>query len=455
VNREHCSEFARHAALAALRPLMPLSALTEVVGSQCDIPDANGYIFQLSDDHGFFARIDLDDRIGQLGFSKKFPEDIRIENLHIGMVLDAALASRGSLTFIQTNEYGISEYNDKTDAGDQLNARFKDGRLIGFDLESAGLAYVRPLPKKYKLLTERHDLSLLPATIQQRASSSKWFNGWAFGLPPGISTAQWPLSRNNGFPLRHAFTLHVPEQYRVRGADLVALCIFADDQFELLETVPEIQEFMNSEALAADGPPEDPRLLPFWENHKKRHPHQYDMEDDLETQFAGIWLTQAEFDGSLCLPPDLSTNPLLRQKPRPGWLAGKMAEYYSSHNDRICITDAEGNDVNWPDLECLKAASAIAVNRSTDDLNVGKPAREWDHENEISGYVTPFSPRGEELQLSRFQYRNHLGGTMFPSQGYPDFSPFYIEFEEYFGGFNFGGGNCQIDFEKMELDWSC
>ena len=50
---------------------------------------------------------------------------------------------------------------------------------------------------------------------------------------------------------------------------------------------------------------------------------------------------------------------------------------------------------------------------------------------------------------------NHLGGTMRPCQAVPEMSPFYIEFEEYFGGYNFGTGNAQLDFKDMKFDWAC
>ncbi|MCR1760511.1 hypothetical protein NAG17_19565, partial [Pseudomonas aeruginosa] len=50
---------------------------------------------------------------------------------------------------------------------------------------------------------------------------------------------------------------------------------------------------------------------------------------------------------------------------------------------------------------------------------------------------------------------NHIGGTMRPVQGVPEMSPFYVEFEEYLGGYNFGGGNAQLDFRDMRFDWAC
>nr|MDX8322507.1 hypothetical protein [Agrobacterium sp. rho-8.1] len=45
----------------------------------------------------------------------------------------------------------------------------------------------------------------------------------------------------------------------------------------------------------------------------------------------------------------------------------------------------------------------------------------------------------------------HIGGTMRPAQNIPAFSPYYIEFDEYFGGYNFGGGNAQLDFCDMKF----
>ncbi|WP_242890364.1 hypothetical protein [Stenotrophomonas maltophilia] len=44
---------------------------------------------------------------------------------------------------------------------------------------------------------------------------------------------------------------------------------------------------------------------------------------------------------------------------------------------------------------------------------------------------------------------------MQPQQGYPEFGPYYLEFEEGFGGFNFGGGNAQLDLQQMKIDRAC
>jgi hypothetical protein len=43
----------------------------------------------------------------------------------------------------------------------------------------------------------------------------------------------------------------------------------------------------------------------------------------------------------------------------------------------------------------------------------------------------------------------------FPCQWTPKFSPTYLEIEEHFGGFNFGGGNGQLDLATMQFEWAC
>lgn len=70
--------------------------------------------------------------------------------------------------------------------------------------------------------------------------------------------------------------------------------------------------------------------------------------------------------------------------------------------------------------------------------------------------VLPLGEAGKSPGLDkRFHARNHLDGTMLPIQAHPEFGMFYLEFEEHFAGFNFGGGNCQLDLEAMRLDWPC
>jgi hypothetical protein len=77
------------------------------------------------------------------------------------------------------------------------------------------------------------------------------------------------------------------------------------------------------------------------------------------------------------------------------------------------------------------------------------------HRDELGSYIPPYSKEGEAFNLARLSGRNHLGGTMFPVQWTPKYSATYLEIEEHFGGFNFGGGNGQLDLATMEFDWAC
>ncbi|WP_247771805.1 hypothetical protein [Bradyrhizobium sp. 192] len=72
------------------------------------------------------------------------------------------------------------------------------------------------------LPSRAYDLQMLGRPVDRARDQ-----GWVFGLPPGITSAQWPLDPVTGYPLIHGFTLLLPEDYRVHGADIVALSFFA------------------------------------------------------------------------------------------------------------------------------------------------------------------------------------------------------------------------------------
>lgn len=63
-----------------------------------------------------------------------------------------------------------------------------------------------------------YDLEILPRPAERKPDC----HGWVFGLPPGITSEQWPLDPNNGSPLMHGFTLLLPDDYRVHGSEIVA-----------------------------------------------------------------------------------------------------------------------------------------------------------------------------------------------------------------------------------------
>ena len=105
---------------------------------------------------------------------------------------------------------------------------------------------------------------------------------------------------------------------------------------------------------------------------------------------------------------------------------------------------------------------ALQWSERADDPNAGKAPREsW--AREATGYQAHFYwldgksgiENYREHEWAMGHKNNHIGGTMRPTQNIPKFSPFYVEFEEYFGGYNFGGGNAQLDFRDMKFDWAC
>jgi hypothetical protein len=310
-------------------------------------------------------------------------------------------------------------------------------------------------PMRLSPPTIAYDLALLTTPPERGAEND---HGWCYGLPPGIEQNQWPLSPFNGYPMQPCFTLRVPEQYRTKGPGHVALSVFADRQHDEPDEVEAIAEYTSVDAA---GRPADPDLLPFWVHKQNRHPMEVRMEDALGRSFAMIWLTEAEFAGQLCQPPRIAGNRLLGRNPSPPWIEKGSAraafDLQIGHYDSI----DEITKKHWyrifgqvPDLGHRAYAIAVCVREG--DPNVGKPPRDKHlHHAELGEYVPPNSKDAERFDLKRLFGRNHFGGTMFPNQWTPKFSPTYLEFEEHFGGFNFGGGNAQLDLETMAFDWAC
>jgi hypothetical protein len=300
-----------------------------------------------------------------------------------------------------------------------------------------------------------YDIEVLPRAFDLSDTNDR---GWCFGLPPGITPEQWPLDPANGYPLQHGFTLLLPEDYRCHGPDIVAVSFFAsaidhNDGGPLIE-VPEI-----GEAMAAADAPSDPDLRPFWQAAQTAHPRLHRMEDILGIAFAAILLTQDEFDGPLCQPPRLTGNKYLDALPAPKWMAvGSAAAYWEFAGNMRVVQDTFGK----------KPSDDLAENRVIHwtprdaDPNGGRaPYDEFQHEP--TDYVQPFFSATNADGKDQYQEHewvaglaaNHIGGTMMPSQAVPEFSPYYIEFEEVFGGYNFGGGNAQLDVRDMKFDWAC
>jgi hypothetical protein len=303
--------------------------------------------------------------------------------------------------------------------------------------------------------TLAYDLELLK---RPPARGTEDNHGWCYGLPPGITQPQWPLSPHSGYPMQPCFTLRIPAQYRAKGPDYVALTMFADQQHDEPDEVEAIAEFFSADA---PGRPTNPDLLPFWNYRQNRHPMEFSMKDIIDHNFAAIWLTEAEFAGPLCQPPRLAGNTLLNQNPPPPWIEKGTARAAFELNIGRYQTIEEIEKKCWYRIfgavpEIGHHAYAIAASLREGDPNVGKPPRDKHlHANELGDYIVPYTAAAEPLDLKRLSGRNHLGGTMFPNQWTPKFSPTYLEFEEHFGGFNFGGGNAQLDLETMAFDWAC
>ncbi|WP_337268802.1 DUF7256 domain-containing protein [Oryzifoliimicrobium ureilyticus] len=445
------------AALGRLRPMMPLEELASLIPPGTSLSqNERGYIEGIGPD-GFGLYVDLAGKIGRIGFYGVFPHDIEIIGLHIGMPLAEVIKLYPDLQHQPgdpEDDVPWSEYCGRTSDGFQLIVRMKDEAVLAIEIANPDAAF----PEPPKLLA---DPSLKVAYDFFRGSQRRqpvegrdasWSGGWSLGLPPGIGSEQWPLSPVLGHPLRHAFTLAIPEEYRKQGREFVALSLFVDDQLEELPESPAVAAFFR-EPLTSD-PPADPALAPFWSYRRARHPMLFDMTDILDTHYAAIWLTQAEFEGALCMPPDLAGNPYLSTA--PSWITGSYGRYLRHSKIRPGgVADAyEWMGGEGPEAGIMTAFPIRAELREGDP-NIGKPAREWDHECRDSGYIRAYTEEAKPFDLERFFGRNHLGGTMFPQQGYPKFGPYYFEFEEDFGGFNFGGGNGQMDLEKMVLDWAC
>ena len=284
-------------------------------------------------------------------------------------------------------------------------------------------------------------------------------DGWAFGLPPGIGTAAWPLDRNNGYPLQHGFTIRLPEDYRVHGPEIVALSFFAT-AFDHNDGGPMIAPAVHR-MLKQDNParPEDPELLPFWRARQSEHSRLFRMRDILDLDYAVILLDEQEFSGTFTTPPDLRGNRHLSAVAPPGWLTsggGKAFWEASYFGGPVPPTET----YIYRELGGIPEAGqafnrAIRISPRAIDPNAGiAPKDEW--LGQKSSYQQPYDTEKDfqPQKWTKGHLYNHIGGTMRPAQAVPDFSPYYIEFEESLGGYNFGSGNAQLDFKDMKFDWA-
>ncbi len=278
-------------------------------------------------------------------------------------------------------------------------------------------------------------------------------HGWCFGLPPGIAPAQWPLDPANGYPLVHGFTLLLPEDYRRHGPDLVALSFFG---------TPEDMEvgaggLFAAEVLAAvtrpgAAEPGDADLRPFWQAARNAHPRLHRLEGIDGAPYAAVLLTSAEYHDPLCPPPVLEPNRYRDAINPPLWLAmgGAAGAVAGSGGDARLLKALGGQPEQGHAFN-----RALRLQRRADDPNVGKGPRERALTGE-TGYHDAFYEDGEGRHTRHAWAKRlawmHLGGTMRPGQTIPSFSPYYVEFEQWLGGFNFADGTAQLDLETMAFN---
>ncbi len=309
---------------------------------------------------------------------------------------------------------------------------------------------------------QAYDLALLTRSAERADPDC---HGWCFGLPPGIAPTQWPLDPANGYPLQHGFTLLLPEDYRCHGPDVVAIAFFASandhNDGGPIVMAPEI-----AVAMGGAHAPADPGLVPFWQAERAAHPRLHRMEDILGIAYAAILLTQPEFAGPLCLPPRLTANPFRDRLAPPAWMTvGSGAAYWASTyspgglpKEEYGVFRTLGGE---PDEE-LAWNRALRWTPRACDPNAGKVPFDK-HLHAPTDYVQRYaSVVGEDGKEAHREHAwaadhaaNHIGGTMCPCQWVPRFSPYYVEFEEELGGYNFGGGNAQLDLQTLAFEWAC
>jgi hypothetical protein len=221
--------------------------------------------------------------------------------------------------------------------------------------------------------------------------------GWEHGLPPAIAPHQWPRHRESGLPLVHAFTVRVPEPFRARGAERVALSYFHPGDAESYPSSGgggRAAEILDGAALTPAEKNE-----PFWgalaAHAAAEHAAIVYYRDILEHDHAIVWHTEAELAAPRCPRPEA---------PLPGGVDGRAA-----HLDQPVAAE-----------QPLR-------------FSAEEPARVF---IQLGGPLHPVQASEEELR----------------DQGFGDC---VLEIETDVGGANYGDGNCQIDLENDLLDWAC
>lgn len=425
-------------ALAGIRPGDPAEKLAAAVGDwwREPMPEEAGWINYLEEHLRFRARLARDGRVGQAEFHYNFDPDADFAGVRMLMPEDEVANVPGLRL---SGALAGSPYRSGSldlPGGGQLFVQVGHGRVTEMrasDPAAVYPAHVIPIARP----TTTFDVKIVPGVLPRGADAP---DGWCCGLPRGITPAQWPLSNMTGHPMEHHFTVRVPEPYRVRGPEFVALALFSDCSTES-RTSDKVSKLMNIVFDGRDLPDTvEPDLQPFLEHLRSRHPMEARAKDILYSTFAMIWLTEEEFADKECLPPEPVRNAANAMCAAPIWEHETTSQRYAGQNG------LEGDRWGLWRLELVEI---------TNDPNTGLiPYDQFGTGENVDGYVQPYTEEWDALENDIRYSAMHFGGTARPSQVLPEIGPFYLEMEEYVGMMNFGGGNGQLDLVPMLLDWA-
>ncbi|MER7004231.1 hypothetical protein ABT297_14475 [Dactylosporangium sp. NPDC000555] len=243
--------------------------------------------------------------------------------------------------------------------------------------------------------------------------------GWAGPAGPGIDVSAWPRSPRTGQPMLHCFTLRLPEAYRRRGPDLVAVAVFQwADELYFKDPSPQVTAVIAGSSADVGQPGH-----PFWAElaQARAHPRLQIADDGVASLLAMVWLTEAELNGPRVDRPTAA----------PSLAAGEFdsSSWRARHG---------------------QFGSLWLVPRDDPNAGVAPVSFPSDADADADAYVDV---------PDRFDvfHAEHLGGTCMSPDGVRDgLSPWYIEVSR-LGGISYGGDlDIALDLDSSAFlgDWS-
>jgi hypothetical protein len=239
-------------------------------------------------------------------------------------------------------------------------------------------------------------LALLPPTIGLSSDGDGEELGWEWGIPPGLAPAEWPRHAKSGMPLAHGFTIRLPESYRARGPEYVALSFFHPADSDSCPNENEEVEARVEAVLGGDPLGEDEEANPYFcalvahlaaAKAPSRERLVQTFADSEGHTHALVWHTEASLSAPRCERPS--------EEPPEGF----NPEAFIEANER---------------------AIPLFVTTGSRRIQLGRPLHPMQEHGEVNGMGL------QVLEISS-------GG----------------------GGVNFGDGTGQIDLETGTLDWAC